>query len=101
MDHEETIFHPHGFHALPNAADGVPYLTSLPIAARHATTLSIPLAKTLTGTHFLHGHIHWQGSLGAVIPIIITNDIPDDYRLTDGSDDLNQAQDIVMILEVK
>ncbi len=64
---EDTSIHWHGI-LLPNAQDGVPYLTTLPIRAGQSFTYEYPIIQS--GTYWYHSHTGLQeqrGVYGALI----------------------------------
>ena len=67
MKKEETSLHWHGI-ILPNAFDGVPYLTTPPIKAGETQVYKFPLVQS--GTYWYHSHTNLQeqnGMHGALI----------------------------------
>ena len=106
---EETTVHWHGVR-VPNAMDGVPYLTQKPIAP--GETFTYEFRAPDAGTFWYHPHQHsfeqvGRGLYGAVIveeaaPIAVDRDITwvlDDWRLgPDGSinDDFGNRMDMSM-----
>ena len=65
---EETSVHWHGI-LLPNAADGVPYLTTPPIKQGETYTFSFPVIQN--GTYWYHSHTGLQEQVGLYGPIVI------------------------------
>ena len=59
----ETSIHWHGV-LLPNDQDGVPYLTTPPIAAGESLTFEYPV--THSGTYWYHAHTGLQEQRGAL-----------------------------------
>ena len=59
--HMETSIHWHGL-ILPNSQDGVPYLTTAPIAAHSTHTYRFPLQQN--GTYWYHSHSMLQEQSG-------------------------------------
>jgi len=66
---EETSIHWHGI-LLPNSQDGVPYLTTPPIAPGTTATFRFPL--THAGTYWYHSHTGLQEQRGVYGSIVIT-----------------------------
>lgn len=66
---EETSIHWHGI-LLPNSEDGVPYLTTPPIAAGTTFTFRFPLNHA--GTYWYHSHTGLQEQLGVYGSIVIS-----------------------------
>lgn len=65
---EETSVHWHGI-LLPNAADGVPYLTTPPIKPGETYTFSFPVFQN--GTYWYHSHTGLQEQVGLYGSIVI------------------------------
>lgn len=65
---EETSVHWHGI-LLPNAADGVPYLTTPPIKPGDTYTFSFPVIQN--GTYWYHSHTGLQEQVGLYGSIVI------------------------------
>lgn len=64
---QETIIHWHGV-ILPNQYDGVPYLTTMPIAPGQTHLFKFPIVQS--GTYWYHSHSKWQqqsGMYGALV----------------------------------
>lgn len=68
LKHEETSIHWHGL-LVPNAQDGVPYLTTPPIKA--GTTLIYRFPLTHAGTYWYHSHTGLQEQQGVYGSIVI------------------------------
>ncbi|WP_411847215.1 multicopper oxidase domain-containing protein [Roseibacillus persicicus] len=66
---EETSLHWHGL-LVPNAMDGVPYLTTPPIPAGGERVFEFPL--THSGTYWYHSHTGLQEQQGVYGSIVIT-----------------------------
>lgn len=64
----ETSIHWHGL-LLPNAADGVPYLTTAPIKPGSTYTFTFPIIQN--GTYWYHSHTGLQEQVGLYGPIVI------------------------------
>ena len=71
---EETSIHWHGL-LLPNAMDGVPYLTTVPIRAHKSLTFEFPVIQN--GTYWYHSHTNLQEQAGLYGSIVIH---PKDYN---------------------
>jgi FtsP/CotA-like multicopper oxidase with cupredoxin domain len=65
---DETSIHWHGL-LLPNAMDGVPYLTTPPIPARGEHTFEFDLRQS--GTYWYHSHTGLQEQVGVYGAIVI------------------------------
>ena len=68
LPREETSIHWHGL-LVPNAQDGVPYLTTPPIKAGTTLTYTFPL--THSGTYWYHSHTGLQEQRGIYGSIVI------------------------------
>lgn len=68
LSSEETSIHWHGL-LVPNLQDGVPYVTTPPIAAGTARTFEFPL--THAGTYWYHSHTGLQEQRGIYGAIVI------------------------------
>ena len=88
---QDTTVHWHGLR-IPNAMDGVPYLTQKPIPPKESFTYRFPLKDA--GTHWYHPHVNsaeqvGRGLAGALIideekPIAVDRDLVwvlDDWRI--------------------
>lgn len=69
LKHTSTSTHWHGL-LLPNAQDGVPYLTTPPIEPGTTHTFEFPI--THTGTYWYHSHTKLQEQRGLYGAIIVT-----------------------------
>ena len=69
LKNEETSIHWHGL-LVPNAEDGVPYLTTPPIKPGTTHTFEFPL--THSGTYWYHSHTGLQEQRGVYGSIVIT-----------------------------
>ena len=69
LSSEETSLHWHGL-LVPNAQDGVPYLTTPPIKPGKSHTFQFPL--THNGTYWYHSHIGLQEQRGVYASIVVT-----------------------------
>lgn len=88
---ESTSLHWHGVF-LPNAEDGVPYLTQMPIAPGTTHTYRFPIKQH--GTHWYHSHSGLQEQIG-MYGSFIMHKRPEDPTFRKGVDD---APTIPMIL---
>lgn len=68
LAHEETSIHWHGL-LLPNAMDGVPYLTTPPIATGTSRVFEFTLRQS--GTYWYHSHTGLQEQRGVYGAIVI------------------------------
>ncbi|WP_052573545.1 multicopper oxidase domain-containing protein [Haloferula sp. BvORR071] len=68
LKHDETSIHWHGV-LVPNAQDGVPYLTTPPIKAGTTHTFEFPLKHS--GTYWYHSHTGLQEQQGVYGSIVI------------------------------
>ena len=66
---EDSSIHWHGL-LLPNAEDGVPFVTQPPIAPGTTYTYEFPIRQT--GTYWYHSHTRIQEQRGLFGPIVIT-----------------------------
>lgn len=73
----ETSIHWHGL-LLPNQYDGVPYLTTQPIAAGTTHKFHFPLIQN--GTYWYHSHTRLQEQSGMHGALIIRKSVPDQER---------------------
>ncbi|MGJ8695752.1 MAG: multicopper oxidase domain-containing protein [Verrucomicrobiaceae bacterium] len=69
LDAEETSIHWHGL-LVPNAEDGVPYLTTPPIQPGSSRTFRFPLRHA--GTYWYHSHTGLQEQRGVYGSIVVT-----------------------------
>ncbi|WP_166648184.1 multicopper oxidase domain-containing protein [Hymenobacter sp. UV11] len=74
----ETIVHWHGL-LVPNAQDGVPYLTTTPIKPGTTHTFTFPLRQS--GTYWYHSHTALQEQAGLYGSIVVKR--PDEAPLTE------------------
>ena len=65
---EETSLHWHGI-LLPNEQDGVPYLTTTPIAPKGTHVFRFPIRQS--GTYWYHSHSNLQEQRGLYGPFVI------------------------------
>jgi FtsP/CotA-like multicopper oxidase with cupredoxin domain len=65
---EDTLLHWHGL-TPPSALDGVPHLSSKPIAPGQMKTFQFPLTRT--GTHWMHSHVGLQEQKLLAAPLIV------------------------------
>ncbi|MBM4112150.1 MAG: multicopper oxidase family protein [Phycisphaerae bacterium] len=70
-----VTLHPHGV-LLPNAQDGVPYVTQLPVPP--GGRFLYDFTPTQEGSYFLHSHFGWEIQDQLVIPFIIEDAAPAD-----------------------
>ncbi|MBX3355659.1 MAG: multicopper oxidase family protein [Phycisphaeraceae bacterium] len=63
-----TSMHPHGL-ILPNAQDGVPFVTQLPVPP--GGTLIYDFVPVQSGSYFFHSHYGWQLQDQLAVPIVI------------------------------
>lgn len=87
--HHETSIHWHGL-LLPNEQDGVPYLTTAPIASHSTYTYQFVLRQN--GTYWYHSHTMLQEQIGMYGAIVVykPNEIPKNEEivlLSDWSDE--------------
>ncbi len=68
LSHEETSLHWHGL-LVPNDQDGVPHLTTPPIAP--GTTLTYEFTLRQSGTYWFHSHTGLQEQRGALGSIVV------------------------------
>jgi FtsP/CotA-like multicopper oxidase with cupredoxin domain len=68
LAHGETSLHWHGL-LIPNAMDGVPYLTTPPIPAGESSTYEFPLRQS--GTYWYHSHTGLQEQEGVYGSIVV------------------------------
>ena len=68
LKHEETSIHWHGL-LVPNAQDGVPYVTTPPIEAGTTRTFEFPLKHS--GSYWYHSHTGLQEQRGVYGSIVI------------------------------
>ncbi len=68
LNREETSVHWHGL-LIPNAQDGVPYLTTPPIKAGISRVFEFPLKHP--GTYWYHNHTGLQDQLGVYGSIVV------------------------------
>ena len=88
---ESTSLHWHGVF-LPNAEDGVPFLTQLPIEPGATYTYRFPVIQN--GTHWYHSHSGLQEQIG-MYGMLIFNKRSDDAQIRTGIDDI-QNQEIIL-----
>jgi len=83
---EDMSLHWHGL-LVPNAQDGVPYLTSPPIAPGESRTFRFPLRHA--GTYWFHSHTGLQEQRGVYGSIVVE---------PDGVDSVKADRDYVVVL---
>lgn len=69
LKNQETSTHWHGL-LLPNAQDGVPYITTTPILPGMTHTFEFKLKQS--GTYWYHSHTHLQEQSGVYGSIVVT-----------------------------
>lgn len=90
---EPTLVHAHGL-LPPQGLDGVPVISSLPIAPRAAMAVAFALQPEVAGTFFLHPHHGFQQDHGADLPLVVQGPLPSGYPLSD----TDFADDVVVTL---
>lgn len=93
-----TSVHLHG--QTPNAIfDGVPYLSSLPIEANEARTLTFPVDEN-AGTYFIHSHYDLQHSNGLAAALLVDGPTPPQYPLKSIMDSRRTREIVLFVRDI-
>ena len=77
LTHDETSLHWHGL-LLPNDQDGVPHLTTPPVAPGGTFTYEFPVRQS--GTYWYHSHTGMQEQRGVLGSIVVLPRKPDTFH---------------------
>ncbi|MEI7774893.1 MAG: multicopper oxidase domain-containing protein, partial [Verrucomicrobiota bacterium] len=77
LAHDETSLHWHGL-LLPNDQDGVPHLTTPPVAPGGTFTYEFPVRQS--GTYWYHSHTGMQEQRGVLGSIVVLPRKPDTFH---------------------
>ena len=97
---EDTVIHQHGL-TPPHALDGVPFISTKPLAPGESLHSKFPLQspthqRNNVGSYFIHSHYGFQHELGVGAPLIVDGPMPEGYP--EGAS-IDQARDVIMFLE--